>query len=334
MEEIKLGKTNLLVKRVGFGGIPIQRVTQEDVNKIVDVLIENNINLIDTARGYTVSEEYLGNALVGKRDKFVLCTKSMARTYEGMKNDIEISLKNLRTDYIDIYQLHNVKTEEEYELVMGADGAYKALLEAKASGKIGYIGITSHSMDFLDSIIEKCPFATIQFPFNIIETKAEKLLKKAVRQNIGVIAMKPMAGGALDNKKLALKFLLNQDFISVMIPGMASVEEVLENTSVKKEELTNQEKKEIDNIRKELGNDFCRRCGYCLPCTKGIDIPSCFMFEGYYKRYGLEKWAKSRYEAMAHHASECIECGKCLEKCPYKLNIVNKLKEVAKTFGK
>lgn len=334
MEEIRLGKTNLLVKRVGFGGIPIQRVTQEDVNKIVDVLIENNVNLIDTARGYTVSEEYLGNALVGKRDKFVLCTKSMARTYEGMKNDIEISLKNLRTDYIDIYQLHNVKTEEEYELVMGADGAYKALLEAKASGKIGYIGITSHSMDFLDSIIEKCPFATIQFPFNIIETKAEKLLKKAVRQNIGVIAMKPMAGGALDNKKLAIKFLLNQDFISVMIPGMASVEEVLENTSVKKEELTNQEKKEIDNIRKELGNDFCRRCGYCLPCTKGIDIPSCFMFEGYYKRYGLEEWAKSRYEAMSHHASECIECGKCLEKCPYKLNIVNKLKEVAKTFGK
>lgn len=334
MEEIRLGKTNLLVKRVGFGGIPIQRVTQEDVNKIVDVLIENNVNLIDTARGYTVSEEYLGNALVGKRDKFVLCTKSMARTYEGMKNDIEISLKNLRTDYIDIYQLHNVKTEEEYELVMGADGAYKALLEAKASGKIGYIGITSHSMDFLDSIIEKCPFATIQFPFNIIETKAEKLLKKAVRQNIGVIAMKPMAGGALDNKKLAIKFLLNQDFISVMIPGMASVEEVLENTSVKKEELTNQEKKEIDNIRKELGNDFCRRCGYCLPCTKGIDIPSCFMFEGYYKRYGLEEWAKSRYEAMAHHANECIECGKCLEKCPYKLNIVNKLKEVAKTFGK
>lgn len=334
MEEIKLGKTNLLINRIGFGGIPIQRVTQEDVNNIIDVLIDKKINFIDTARGYTVSEEYLGNALFGKRDKFVLCTKSMARTYEGMKKDIEISLNNLKTDYIDIYQLHNVKTKEEYDLVMGPDGAYKALLEAKTSGRIGYIGITSHSADFLETIIDKCPFATIQFPFNIIETKAEKILKKATRQNIGVIAMKPMAGGALENKKLAIKFLLNQDFISVMIPGMASTEEVLENASVIKEELTSSEKREIENIRKELGNDFCRRCGYCLPCTKGIDIPSCFMFEGYYNRYGLKEWASSRYSAMKHHASECVECGNCLKKCPYKLDIINKLKKVADTFGK
>lgn len=334
VEKTKLGKTNLMVSRVGFGGIPIQRVTQEDVNKIVDRLIEKGVNLIDTARGYTISEAYIGNALVGKRDNFILCTKSMSRTYIDMKKDIEISLENLKTNYIDVYQLHNVKTKEEYEIIMGRDGAYKALLEAKASGKIGYIGITSHSLDFLESIIDNFPFATVQFPFNIVETKAEKLLRKAIRKNVGVIAMKPLAGGAIDNKKLAIKFLLNQEFISVAIPGMATIEEVDENTSVENKNLSFSENRQIEVIRKELGNDFCRRCGYCLPCEKGIDIPSCFMFEGYYKRYGLKEWAENRYNNMAHHANECIKCGKCEMKCPYQLQIRRKLEEVSKTFGR
>lgn len=330
----KLGKTGLMVSEIGLGGIPIQRTTQEETNKIVDEMLQSGINFIDTARGYTCSEEYFGKALLGRRDKFIVCTKSMARSYEAMKKDIEISLCHLQTDYIDIYQLHNVKTEAEYMEVMSDKGAYKALVEAKAAGKIGYIGITSHSLDFLEKIIDTCPFHTIQFSYNIIETKAENLFKRASRKNIGVIVMKPLAGGAIENGKTALKFILNADFISVAIPGMASVLEVKENASASKGELTADEMEYIKDVRRTLDKDFCRRCGYCLPCPQGIDIPSCFVFEGYFDRYGLAVWAQDRYENMSRHASECIECRLCVTRCPYNLDIPLKLKRVERIFGK
>ncbi|MDD3170766.1 MAG: aldo/keto reductase [Bacilli bacterium] len=334
MNKRKLGKTGLYVSEIGLGGIPIQRTTQEEVNKIIDELINQGINFIDTARGYTCSEAYLGEALVGKRDKFVLCTKSMARTYDMMKKDIDISLSNLKTDYIDIYQLHNVKTEEEYFQVMSLNGAYKALLEAKASGKIGYIGITSHSLDFLEKIIDNNPFATIQFPYNIIETKAESLFQKAIRKDVGVIVMKPLAGGAIENGKIALKYIINADFISVAIPGMASVLEVKQNATVISGDFTDDEKMYIKEIRETLDKDFCRRCGYCMPCPQGIDIPSCFVFEGYFDRYGLVDWAKERYGNMKHFASACVNCQACIKKCPYGLDIPRKLKRVVRIFGK
>jgi len=330
----KLGKTGLMVSEIGLGGIPIQRTTQEEAINIIDELINSGINFIDTARGYTCSEAYFGKALQGRREKFILCTKSMARSYEGMKKDIEISLEQLQTDYIDIYQLHNVKTEQEYTEVMGSNGAYKALVEAKAIGKIGYIGITSHSLDFLEKMIDTCPFYTIQFPYNMIETKAENLFKRAIRKNIGVIVMKPLAGGAIEQGKVALKFILNSDFISVVIPGMASVLEVKENASVVKDELNESEVEYIKHVRRTLDNDFCRRCGYCMPCPQGIDIPSCFVFEGYFDRYGLASWAQDRYEKMNHFASECINCRLCVVKCPYGLDIPTKLKRVKRIFGK
>ena len=330
----KLGKTGLMVGEIGLGGIPIQRTTQEETNKIIDECMERGINFIDTARAYTCSEAYFGHALQGKREAFILCTKSMARSYEAMKKDIELSLSALQTDYIDIYQLHNVKTEQEYAEVMSPNGAYKALLEAKASGKIGYIGITSHNVDFLESIIDVCPFHTIQVPYNVIETKAENLFKRAIRKDIGVIVMKPLAGGAIDNGEVALKFIIKNDFISVAIPGMASINEVKENSKVVKEELNEKDKEYIKKIRRILDNDFCRRCGYCLPCPQGIDIPSCFVYEGYFDRYGLASWAQDRYEKMNHFAGECINCRRCVAKCPYGLDIPTKLKRVKRIFGK
>ncbi|MDD3348050.1 MAG: aldo/keto reductase [Bacilli bacterium] len=334
MDKRKLGKTELMVSEIGLGGIPIQRTTQEEAIHIVDELINKGINFIDTARGYTCSEAYFGRALQGRRENFILCTKSMSRSYEDMKKDIETSLEQLQTDYIDIYQLHNVKTEQEYAEVMGNSGAYKALVEAKAMGKIGYIGITSHSLDFLEKIIDTCPFHTIQFPYNVIETKAENLFKRAIRKNIGVIVMKPLAGGAIEQGKTALKFILNTDFISVVIPGMASVSEVKENASVVKGELSENEIEYIKHVRRALDNDFCRRCGYCMPCPQGIDIPSCFVLEGYFDRYGLASWAQDRYEKMNHFASECINCRLCVDKCPYGLEIPTKLKRVKRIFGK
>lgn len=332
MEKIRLGKTNMLVNKLGFGGIPIQRVSENDVIDIVNALEEKGINFIDTARGYTVSENYLGKALKNKRDKFILATKSMSRTYLDMKRDIELSLKNLNTTYIDLYQFHNVKSMDEFNLIMSDNGAYKALKEAKDEGKVLHIGLTSHSYDFLMEIIEDFPFEAIQFPFNIVESSSYDLFLKAKENDIGTIVMKPLAGGAINNKKLAIKYLLNQEALDVIIPGMGSVVEVEENSSIKKEKLTIEEIKKLEEIRKDLGNDFCRRCGYCLPCTKGIDIPNCFMFEGYFNRYNLKDWARSRYNGLAHKASECIKCGACLKRCPYELDIIKKLEKVAKTF--
>ena len=334
MEIRELGKTNMFVNRIGLGGIPIQRTTQEKVNEMIDYLHKNNLNFIDTARGYTCSEEYIGNALIGKRDKFFIATKSMSRTYEEMLRDIKISLNNLKTTYIDLYQLHNLKSSEEFDIVMSDNGAYKALLEAKEKGLIKHIGITSHSYDFLDGIIETNLFETIQFPYNIVENKSSSLFKKAKELGIGTICMKPLAGGAIDNAKVAIKYLLNDPNVDVVIPGMGSIEEAKVNSTVTSGEYSREEKDYIQRIKEELDGNFCRRCGYCAPCSKGIDIPNCFVFFGYHERYNLQKWAKDRYESLKAHASDCIECGKCIKKCPYGIDIPNELKKVKEVFGK
>ena len=225
------GKTGMKIKRVGFGGIPIQRISQEDTNKVIDELEKCGVNFIDTARGYTVSEEYLGNALKGRREKFYIATKSMSRDYESMKRDIEISLKNLQTDYIDLYQMHNVKPAE-YDTLFGEDKAYRALLEAKEQGKIKHIGITSHGLETVEKAVESDKFETIQFPYNIVENQADEVFKRAYEKGVGTIVMKPLAGGAIDDGTLAMKYLLSREYIDVAIPGMDSPQQVIENTDV------------------------------------------------------------------------------------------------------
>ncbi|MGL5642806.1 MAG: aldo/keto reductase, partial [Paraclostridium sp.] len=258
-----LGRTNIKVSRVGFGGIPIQRITQEDTNKVIDELIKQGVNFIDSARGYTISEEYIGNAINGKRDNFILATKSMARTYDEMIKDVDISLRNLKTDYIDLYQLHNVKIDE-YDNIFNDDMAYRALLDCKNQGKIKNIGITSHNVETIKKAVYSDKFDTIQFPYNIVEDQADEIFKEANKRNIGVIVMKPLAGGAIDNAKLAIKYILSKDYIDVAIPGMDSVNQVVENTSIIDDlNITKEDENNINEIRSKLGNRFCRRCEYC-----------------------------------------------------------------------
>lgn len=325
----KLGNTEIKINRVGFGGIPIQRITQEDTNLVINELINQGVNFIDTARGYTISEEYIGNAIDGKRDRFILATKSMARTYDAMTEDVKKSLINLKTDYIDLYQFHNVKPEE-YDKIFNDDMAYKALLDFKKKGKIRYIGITSHSIDTIKKAVYSGKFDTIQFPYNIVEDQADEIFKEANRRNIGIIVMKPLAGGAIDNAKLSIKYILSKNYIDVVIPGMDSVNQVIENTSVLKDlNITKEEEALIEEIRNKLGNKFCRRCEYCMPCPVGINIPLNFLLEGYYSRYGLKDWSKDRYKGLEIKASDCIECGKCESKCPYNLPIREMLKDVS-----
>lgn len=335
MEYRILGKTGLRISRIGLGGIPIQRIDAEGTKKLIRRLMEEGVNYIDTARGYTVSEEYLGYALEGVRNRFVLATKSMARTKEAMAKDINISLEKLRTDYIDLYQIHN-PTMKELEQVLAPGGALEALLEAKAAGKIRHIGITLHSVLLFEKAVEYDWVETIMFPYNIVETQGEELIAACAEKNIGFINMKPLAGGALDDASVALRFIAANPNITVVIPGMAEQSEIEQNVRAVCDcsPLTDRELEKIQQFRDVLGTQFCRRCNYCQPCSAGISIYSMFLMEGYYNRYDLKQWATARYMAMEKTASDCIDCGVCETRCPYNLPIRQMLKKVEKLFGK
>ena len=334
MEYITLGKTNLRVSRLGFGGIPIQRINAGEAKTLLAAVHKAGINYIDTARGYTVSEELIGQAIEGYRKDFVLATKSMARDKAGMAKDIEISLNNLRTDYIDIYQVHNPSVEQ-LEQVCAEGGALEALLEAKAAGKIGHIGLTAHSLQVFEKALELDWVETFMFPYNIVENQGEELMRRLKEKNIAFIDMKPMAGGAIEDGRLALRYICTNDAVTVAIPGMYSVEEVEQNAQAVSDTspLTAEEVAAIDKVRQELGTNFCRRCNYCAPCTVGINISGAFLFHGYLSRYGLEDWAKGRYEGLSVKAGACVECGECESRCPYHLPIREMLKKVAADFG-
>lgn len=334
MEYRTLGKTGLEVSKLGFGGIPIQKVDVNTVKNLMEAMLHNGINYIDTARGYTISEELIGEAIEGKRHEFILATKSMARSKAGIKADIETSLKNLRTDYIDLYQIHN-PSKAELQQVLAEDGVLEGLLEAKAEGKIGHIGFTTHSLELFEEALEMPWVETIMFPYNIVENQGIDAIKKCKEKNIGFIVMKPLAGGAIEDGELALRFICSNPDITVVIPGMASVEEIEQNLKASQNEspLTETELAKMDEVRKALGNNFCRRCNYCAPCTAGINISGVFLMQGYLDRYGLEDWARSRYDAFSVKASACIECGICETRCPYELPIRQMLKEAALRFG-
>lgn len=337
MKYVELGKTGLKCAEISFGGIPVQRSDLANAVEVVDALEKHGMNFIDTARGYTVSEGYLGTALQGRRDKFILATKTMARSYEGMAREIETSLKELRTDYIDLYQIHNLSVPD-IENVFSPDGAYRALTEAKAAGKVRHIGLTAHSMKTLEIILEKYPdrFETFMFPYNILELQGEDLLKAARAKGIGTICMKPLAGGNLDDYQLALRFVAASDAIDISVVGMGSKDEVERNALAAEHltELTAEELAACEIIRREMGSRFCRRCGYCAPCTVGINISTCFLTSNYLHKYDLGDWARARYEAFSAHASDCIECGVCETRCPYNLPIREMLRDVAQDFGK
>lgn len=329
-----LGKTGWKVYGMGFGGIPIQRVSYEEAEKIIAAAIDKGINFIDTARGYTDSESKIGKALKGKRSKVLLATKSMARTYQEMKNEIETSLNDLNTDYIDLYQCHNVGTSKAMEQILGPRGALEALFEAKEAGKIRELGITGHKAELVIKGMETGEFATVQIPYNFIERSPEKqVIPLAHKLNMGIIVMKPLGGGIFSKPELVLRFLLGQD-VSVLIPGMDSIKQVEQNTEL----LENHQfllPAELDYLQKEareVGDHFCRRCEYCKPCPQGVDVTNTLLIQGYYERYNLKEWAKARYESLAVKADACIECGVCEERCPYSLPIREMLKKAHKVL--
>ena len=334
MEYRTLGKTNLTISRLGFGGIPIQRIDAEGTRTLMHQLKDAGVNYIDTARGYTVSEEYLGYALEGIREDFVLATKSMSRTKGAMEANIATSLKNLRTDYIDLYQVHN-PTPDQLKQVVAPGGALEALLEAKAAGKVGHLGVTAHSLDTFKMALEMDWVETIMFPYNIVESQGQDLIHACAEKNIGFVCMKPLAGGAIEDATLALRYICANPDVTVVIPGMADPKELEQNIAAVADTapIAEEEQKKFQAVRDDLGTQFCRRCNYCQPCTAGISISNVFLFQGYLRRYGLGDWAKNRYSALEKKASDCVECGLCETRCPYNLPIREMLKAAAKDFG-
>ena len=336
MQYVDFGKTGLKISRLGFGGIPIQRIDQPGTRELLIAAHKAGVNYIDTARAYTVSEEWIGQSLqeAGLRDAFVLATKCRALTKTDMEQELETSLKNLRTDHIELYQFHN-PSPAALQTILAPGGAMEALLEAKAKGVVGHIGITAHLAAVFEAALDVPEIETIMFPYNIVEQQGKELIDRCAAAGKGFIDMKPLAGGAIEDGRLALRYVLSNPAVTVSIPGMATVEELNANVAgaANTAPLTPEEEAACQKVRDTLGTQFCRRCNYCAPCTVGIQIPSCFLFHGYLERYGLAGWAHERYDTLTVKAGACIGCGKCETRCPYNLPIRGMLKKVAQDFG-
>jgi predicted aldo/keto reductase-like oxidoreductase len=329
VKTIRLGKTELRVSRVGFGGIPIQRLSENEAIAVVRRCLDLGVTFYDTATGYTTSEERIGKALAGRRDGVVLATKTPARDRETARAHLEQSLKRLNTDHVDIWQFHNVSTEEAYEQLLGPGGAMEVAQEAIAAGKVGHVGVSSHSPGMALKAVSSGLFATIQFPFNFVTHEAlEELIPLARQHDVGFIAMKPLGGGLLENVRIAIKYLLQFDDI-LPDPGIQQVEEIDEIVRIVDGpwELTSQEQLEMDQIRAQVGTRFCHRCGYCQPCPEGVDIPTVLTIRSFHRRFPPERFRTGNIADAIAGARNCAECGECETKCPYHLPIREMLVE-------
>ena len=323
METVRLGKTELQVSRIGFGGIPIQRVSDEEARRVIRRTFDLGVTFYDTANGYGTSEERIGGALSDVRNRIVLATKTPARARDGALEHLELSLKRLRTDTIDLWQFHNVSSEETYAKVVGPGGALEAAHEALHDGVVRHIGLTSHSLEIALKATASGLFETIQFPFNYVTREAEeKLIPLAEEHDVGFIGMKPFAGGLLDDARLSIKYVLQWDRV-LPDPGIETVDDIEGIVRVLDGDLrlTSEERQEIERIRGEVGNRFCRRCGYCLPCPAGIRIPVAMNLVSYMRRFPVDNPEFSWIVDTAAKAAACLQCGECETRCPYELPI-------------
>ena len=328
MEKTKLGRTNLLVTRLGWGGIPIQRVGEEEGVEVIRAVVEMGVDLLDTARGYTNSEHRVGVALRKTDRPVILSTKSPVRT-EKIYNDVQTSLKELGVRKISIYHFHAVNNFQDYEKVMGKDGAYLGLKRARDEGLIDYIGITSHNLKVLERAIEDRYCDVIMACYSFLEPDAaEKVFPLARANNIGILAMKPFSGGVIGGAGPALRFVLSTPGI-VPIPGSESLEKARENWEIftKSHSLTKRDKVYIETLRKEMNQQFCRRCDYCQPCSEKISIQHVLGLKAIVNRFGPMTEELDWFSSLLEKARNCSECGECLTRCPYELPIPKLIKE-------
>ncbi len=331
MKKMILGKTNLEITRMGFGVLPIQRVDMEGATAILRKAYESGVTFFDTARAYSDSEEKVGNALSDVRENIVIATKSHGKTKEEIRDHLKTSLNNLKTDYIDIYQFHNMKFVPRPG---GEDGLYDEFLKAKEEGKIRHIGITSHSIAVAEEAVDSGLFETVQFPLSLISAERDlALIEKAKEKNVGVIAMKALAGGLIDKAKAAFVFMRQHDNV-VPIWGIQydwELDEFLgyeENPPTMDEEVSSLIKKYQD----ELAGDFCRGCGYCMPCPVGIKINNAARMSLLLRRAVYQNFLTPEWQEEMDKINDCIHCNQCVERCPYGLNTPELLQKNLKDY--
>lgn len=331
MKTVILGKTGLEVSRIGIGGIPLNRPSEKEAIAVVQRALDLGINFIDTAIGYGKSEERIGKAVSGRREEVVIATKTGGRDRDTALQHLELSLKRLCTDYIDIWQIHGINTVETLERVLGPGGAMEGAQEALRKGKIRHIGFSSHNIDMALKVVASGWFETVQFPLNFVSDEAAADLVPLARSlDMGFIAMKPFAGGRIRDANLAIKYLLQFDSV-VPDPGVQSVEEIEEIVDIVNSEswgLSSQDMDRIRTIREKVGTRFCRQCTYCMPCPQEVFIcgvvylpilwelwPPDWFFNWDYVKHSVES------------AKNCIKCGECEKKCPYQLPIRDMIEE-------
>jgi predicted aldo/keto reductase-like oxidoreductase len=331
MEKIRLGRTGLMVSRSGFGALPIQRISFDEARDILVKAYESGINYFDTARQYSDSEEKIGYALSGVRENIIIATKSHAEDKKTLFEHLETSLKNLKTDYIDIYQLHN---PSELPDPNDPDGLYAGMLEAKEKGLIRHIGITNHGIKNAIEAAESNLYETVQFPLNSLASGEDLELVEVCRKlDIGVVAMKAMSGGLITNPASTFAFLRQYGNILPIwgVQRMSELEDfiALENNPPL---LDDSMWENINRDRAELAGDFCRGCGYCLPCPAGIDIPNQARISLMMKRSPYGEYLEDSFRAKMDLINNCINCGHCRDNCPYKLDAPNILKRELKKY--
>ncbi len=330
MEKIRLGKTGLMVSRLGFGGIPIQKVSESEAIAVVRRCLELGINYIDTGISYTTSEERIGKAIAGRREDVILATKSRARDRETMESHIKLSLKRLGVEYIDLYQFHNVTQPGEMEAVLAPNGPLTVMEAAKKAGLVRHIGVTSHTIALAIKLVKTGRFETIMVPFNFVELDAAKELLPLTRKlDVGFIAMKPLAGGMLDNVNIAFRYLFQFPDV-VPIPGIEKVQEIEEIVRVLEgpHKLTAAEQSEMERLREELSKSFCHRCEYCQPCKEGVPISNIMVIPSFAKRTPpVWMFGDGLLSGWVEQAANCIKCGECEQRCPYGLPIRDMMDE-------
>lgn len=316
---VTLGRTGIVVNKNGFGALPIQRISFDEAAKLLRKAYDAGVRFFDTARYYTDSEEKLAYALGGVREKIYLATKTGAQTAEEFWKDLETSLHNLKTDYIDLYQFHNPAFCPKPE---DGSGLYEAMLEAKAQGKVRFIGITNHRMAVAEEAIASGLYDTLQFPFNYLSTERELALAKACQeQNMGFIAMKGMSGGLLTRSDVVYAFFAQYENV-LPIWGVQRESELDEFLSyIEQPPVLDEARRAVmEKDRKELAGDFCRGCGYCMPCPAGIEINTCARMSLMMRRAPFEGYLGEEWQAQMKKIESCLHCGACQTKCPYGLD--------------
>ena len=320
---MRLGKTNLEVNKNGFGALPIQRRNEEDSIEILRAAYENGIDFYDTARFYTDSEEKLGKAFEDVRENIYIASKTGMETVEEFWNDLETSLKELRTDYLDLYQFHNISFCPKKE-----DGLYQAMLEAKDQGMIKHIGITTHKITHAHEALDSGLYETLQYPFSYLSGKDElEIVEKCRQQDVGFIAMKAMGGGLIKHSKASFAYINQFDNV-LPIWGIQKLSELEEFLSYDENTVLDDDLKAIiENDKKELGDNFCRGCGYCMPCPEDINISLCARMSLWIRRFPTEPNMDEKTQEIMKKTLDCVECYECVDKCPYELDIPELLKE-------